>query len=151
MNARRPLACVAAVGALLALSACEKPAPIVTVVSGGESVYAEASRWCFEDQTGDECAERASGTTSIPVRAGETVGVDVDKELAEGGWYLELSAPEGGGEGQEPQRSEPQEGHYFSFTAPSLAQGSSLRLVVRAVGEGEEPRGEWRFALTPAE
>ena len=150
MNARRPLACVAAVGALLALSACEKPAPIVTVVSGGKSVYAEASTWCFEGQRGDECAERASGTTQIPVRAGETVGVDVDKELADGGWYLELSPPEGS-QGQEPQRSEPQEGHYFSFTAPSLAAGSSLRLDVRAVGEGEEPRGTWRFELTPAQ
>jgi hypothetical protein len=93
MNARRPLACVAAVGALLALSACEKPAPIVTVVSGGTSVYKEANTWCFEDQTPPDCAERASGTTSLPVRAGETVGVDVAKELAEGGWYLELSAP----------------------------------------------------------
>jgi Protein of unknown function (DUF2771) len=151
MNARRPLACVAAVGALLALSACEKPAPIVTVVSGGDSVYAEASTWCFEGQTGDECAERETDVTSIPVRAGETVGVDVDKELAEGGWYLELAAP-GGGEGeQQPQRSEPQEGHYFSFTAPSLAPGSSLQLDVRAVGDGEEPRGQFRFELVPAE
>jgi hypothetical protein len=150
MIARRPLACVAAVGALLALSACEKPTPIVTVVSGGQSVYAEASTWCFEGQTGDECAERETDVTSLPVRAGETVGVDVDKELADGGWYLELSAPGGNGE-QEPQRSEPQQGHYFSFTAPSLAEGSSLDLQVRAVGEGEEPRGEFRFRLTPAE
>ena len=150
MNARRPLACVAAVGALLALSACEKPAPIVTVVSGGESVWTEASTWCFEGQTGDECAERETEVTSIPVRAGETVGVDVDKELAEGGWYLELAAPGGEGE-QQPQRSEPQEGHYFSFTAPSLAAGSTLDLAVYAVGEGEEPRGEFRFELTPAE
>ena len=150
MNARRPLACVAAVGALLALSACEKPAPIVTVVSGGTSVYTEASTWCFEDQTPPDCAERATGTTKLPVRAGETVGVDVDKELADGGWYLELSAPGGEGE-QQPQRSEPQEGHYFSFTAPSLAAGSTLDLTVRAVGEGEEPRGEFRFELTPAE
>ena len=150
MNARRPLACVAAVGALLAVSACEKPAPIVTVVSGSESVWTEASTWCFEGQTGDECAERATGTTRLPVRAGETVGVDVDKELADGGWYLELSAP-GGGEEQQPQRSEPQQGHYFSFTAPSLAEGRMLALTVSAVGEGEEPRGEWSFRLTPAE
>lgn len=150
MNARRPSARVAAVGALLALSACEKPAPIVTVVSGGESVYAEASTWCFEDQTGDECAERETEVTSLPVRAGETVGVDVDEELAEGGWYLELSAPGGG---SEPQRSDPQLGHYFSFTAPSVAAGSALELDVFAVGEGEgeEPRGEFRFRLTPAE
>ena len=148
MNARRPLACVAAVGALLALSACEKPAPIVTVVSGGQSVYAEANTWCFEGQTPPDCAERETGSTSIPVRAGETVGVDVDKELADGGWYLELSAP--GGD-QQPQRSEPQEGHYFSFTAPSLAAGSTLDLMVYAVGEGEEPLGEFSFTLTPAE
>jgi hypothetical protein len=151
MNARRPLACATAVGALLTLSACEKPAPIVTVVSGGKSVYAEATTWCFEGQTGDECAERASGRTSLPVRAGETIGVDVDKELAEGGWYLELSAPGGDEQQQQPQRSEPQTGHYFSFTAPSLAEGSSLQLDVRAVGEGEEPRGEWQFRLTPAQ
>ncbi len=152
MIARRPLACVAAVGAVLALSACEKPAPIVTVVSGGESRWTEASTWCFEDQTPPDCAERASGTTKIPVRAGETVGVDVDQELAEGGWYLELSAPDGGDQQQQqPQRSEPQEGHYFSFTAPSLAAGSTLQLDVRAVGEGEEPRGEFRFELVPAE
>jgi hypothetical protein len=151
MNARRPLACVAAVGALLGLSACEKPAPIVTVVSSGHSAYAEASTWCFEGQTPPDCAERAKGTTTIPVRAGETVGVDVDKELAEGGWYLELSAPEGGDSQQQPQRSEPQEGHYFSFTAPSLAEGSSLDMAVRAVGDGEEPRGEYNFRLTPAE
>ena len=150
MNARRPLACVAAVGALLALSACEKPAPIVTVVSGGQSVYAEANTWCFEGQTPPDCAERHEGTTSLSVRAGETVGVDVDKELADGGWYLELSAPGGDGE-QQPQRSEPQEGHYFSFTAPSLAQGSTLDLTVRAIGEGEEPRGEFSFELVPAE
>lgn len=150
MTARRPLACVAAVGALLVLSACEKPAPIVTVVSAGESVYAEASTWCFEGQTGDECAERETGVTSLPVRAGETVGVDVDKELAEGGWYIELSAP-GGESQQQPQRSEPQTGHYFSFTAPSLAPGSALRLDVRAVGEGEQPRGEFRFELVKAE
>ncbi len=150
MNARRLLASASAVGALLALSACEKPVPIVTVVSGGESVYTEASTWCFEGQTPPECAERETKTTSVPVRAGETVGVDVDKELADGGWYLELSAPGGEGE-QQPQRSEPQEGHYFSFTAPSLAAGSSLQLDVRAVGEGEEPRGEFRFELVPAE
>jgi hypothetical protein len=147
MNARRPLACVAAVGALLAVSACEKPAPIVTVVSGSESVWTEASTWCFEDQTGDECAERANGTTELRVRAGETVGVDVDKELADGGWYLELSVP---GEGQEPQSSGPQEGHYLSFTAPGLpAEGREL--TVFAVGDGEEPRGAFRFRLTPAE
>lgn len=152
MNARRRLLASASVaGALLALTACEKPAPIVTVVSGGESVYTEASTWCFEGQTPPDCAERAEGVTELSVRGGETVGVDVDKELADRGWFLELAEPEGQGQGSQPQRSEPQTGHYFTFTAPNLPTGSSLLLTVRALGEGEEqePVGEWEFVLTP--
>lgn len=152
MNARRPLA-FASLGAVLALTACEAPAPIVTLVSGGNSVYTEASSWCFEDQEPPDCAERAKGTTELPVRGGERIGIDVDRELAERGWYLELSEPEGAAqEGQQPsqpQRSEQQNGHYFTFTAPNLPAGSSLLLAVRAVGEAEEPSGEWRFRLTP--
>ena len=149
---RRLLASACAAGALLALTACEKPAPIVTVVSGGESVYAEASTWCFDEQTPPDCAERGEGVEELSVRGGQTVGVDVDKELAERGWFIELAEPEGQGDGaRQPQRSEPQTGHYFTFTAPNLPSGSSLLLTVRALGEGEqEPSGEWEFALTPA-
>lgn len=150
MNSRRRLLASASVaGALLALTACEKPAPIVTVVSGGESVYKEANTWCFEGQTPPDCASRSEGTTELPVRGGETIGVDVDKELADRGWFVELSDPEGQGQ---PQRSEVQEGHYFTFTAPNLPSDSELLLTVRALGEGEregELIGEWRFTLTP--
>ena len=152
MNARRRLLASASLaGALLALTACEKPAPIVTVVSGGESVHTEANTWCFEGQTPPDCAERAEGVTELPVRGGETVGVDVDGEVAERGWYLELSEPEGQGQGGQPQRSEVQTGHYFAFTAPNLPVGSALRLTVRALSEGEqpEPSGTWQFELTP--
>lgn len=153
MNARRRLlASASAAGALLALTACEKPGPIVTVVSGGQSVYTEAATWCFEEQTPPECAERSEGTTELAVRGGETVGVDVGKQVVERGWFVELSEPEGQGQGQQPQRSEPQNGHYFTFTAPNLPTGSSLLLTVRALGEGEgegETTGEWRFTLTP--
>ena len=151
---RRLLAAAPAVGVLLALSACEKPAPIVTVVSGGESVYAEANTWCFEGQSPPDCATRHEGTTRLSVRGGERVGVDVDKELADRGWYLELSDPSSPEQAAEPQRSEVQDGHYFTFTAPNLRAGSELLLTVRAVGEGEdpataEPTGEWTFTLTP--
>ena len=147
---RRLAASASAAGALLALTACEKPAPIVTVVSGGESVYSEATTWCFEEQTPPDCAERADGVTELAVRGGQTVGIYGDKELAERGWVIELSQPEGQGQAAQPQRSEPQDGHYFTFTAPNLPTGSSLLLTVRAVGEGEqEPTGEWQFALTP--
>lgn len=151
MNARRRLLATASVaGALLALTACEKPSPIVTVVSGGESVYSEADVFCFEDQSleAGDCATRNEGTTRLPVRAGEAVGVDVDKELAEGGWLIELSDPAQGEQAQ-PQRSEPQTGHYFQFTAPNLPSGSTLLLTVRSLDEAGTPTGEWRFTLSP--
>lgn len=152
MNARRRLlAACSAAGALLALTACEKPAPIVTVVSGGTSVYAEANTWCFEEGQSleqDTCATRHEGETELPVRGNEVVGVDVDKDLVERGWYIELSDPAGGQ--QQPQRSEPQTGHYFTFTAPNLPQGASLLLTVKALGEGAEgSSGEFRFTLVP--
>ncbi len=155
MNARRRLfATASAAGALLALSACEQPAPIVTVVSGGESVYAEATSYCFEGQSvakGD-CATRGSGTTELTVRGGQTVGVDVDKDLLERGWYIELSDPAAaaqGGQAAQPQRSEPQTGHYFTFTAPNLPAGTTLLLTVRSLGDAGQPSGEWSFSLKP--
>ena len=154
MNARRRLfATASAAGALLALTACEQPAPIVTVVSGGESVYSEATSYCFEDQSVEkgDCATRAEGPTELTVRGGQTVGVDVDEALLEHGWYIELSDPAAAQQGQaaQPQRSEPQTGHYFTFTAPNLPTGATLLLTVRSLGEGDQPSGEWSFTLTP--
>ena len=155
MNARRRLLAsvrpgLIAAGALLALTACEKPSPIVTVVSGGQSEYAEANVFCFEGQSieAGDCATRHDGTTEIGVRGGETVGVDVDKELADSGWFIELSDPAQGQQAQ-PQRSEPQDGHYFTFTAPNLPTGATLQLTVRSLDEGGTNNGEWSFTLKP--
>ena len=148
MNARprlRPAVGLAA--SLLALTACglEKPAPIVTVVSGGESVYTEAATWCFEGQTPPDCAERAEGVTELSVRGGETVGVDVGKDLVERGWRIQL------GSGEDPNNVSPvlEDQHYFTFEAPNLRSGASLLLTVRSLDEEAEPNGEWRFRLTP--
>jgi hypothetical protein len=148
MDPRRRLRTTAcAVGALLALTACEKPTPLVTVVSGGASVYTEASTWCFEDQDPPECSEHEPGTPSLSVRGGETIGIDVDKELAEEGWQIALalaSAPE---EADQPWGE--QDGHYFSFELPAnIPTDSALLLTVLIPGgEGEEPRGLWQFRL----
>lgn len=143
---RRLLATASAAFALLALTGCEKPAPIVTLVSGGESVYTEATTFCFEpDLTlADEgCAERADDVPQLAVRPGERIGVDVDKELTERGWRLSLTDPADPAGGQS---SPTQDGHYFPFTAPGIPEGGSLLLTVQTV-EGEEPTGEWLFEL----
>lgn len=144
MNAR-PLACACSLGALLALTGCEKPAPIVTVLSNGQSVYAEANRWCFEGQTPPDCAERHEGATTVEISpGGGTIGVDVDRELADTGWFVEVTeaGQEGGG-----QPTEVQEGHYATFSFGEVRR--ELLLTVYSVGEGEEPSGEWTFRLRP--
>jgi hypothetical protein len=144
---RRLLAAASATFALAALTACEKPAPIVTVVSGGESTYTEAATFCFDEgQTLDSgaCAQRAAGATRLEVRPGERIGIDVDKELVERGWQLEISDP------QDPQRTQASATitkHYFPFTAPGIAEGGALMLTVRTVDEGGAPTGEWLFEL----
>ena len=149
---RRLLATATAALGIATLAGCEKPAPIVTVVNAGQSVYAEANTYCFEGQSLQEgdCAVRHEGTTRLEVQGGETVGVDVGKALAESGWLIELSDPAAQGEQAQPQQSEVQEGHYFTFTAPNLPSDGELLLTVRSLDEEQQrPTGEWSFTLVP--
>ena len=147
---RRLLAALSAGAAVFALTGCEAPAPIVTVYSGMGSEWKEADVFCFEGQAldRDECVQRGEGgSTQIEVVPGERVGVDVSKDVAERGWYLELSGPDG-----QPQSSAVQEDeHYFSFTAPNVDE-NGLRLTVKTLGE-QGPQGphsgEWVFDLVP--
>ncbi len=151
MTVRRRLPALAASGlALLVLAACEAPAPGVTIVSEGKTARSEASLFCFEGQSlqDDTCRSGEAPVKQLEVRPGQQVGVDVDKDVVERGWYIELSNPDGG-QG-EAQRSEVQDEHYFTFTAPTLGEGGRLLLTVRTVGESGDPQdvtGEWAFLL----
>jgi hypothetical protein len=149
---RRLLAAASATTALLALTGCEKPAPIVTVVSGGESVYTEAARFCFEEgQTlaADACSERARQLPRLETRQGERIGIDVDRELVDRGWQLEIVDP---ADPQRTQASATIRDHYFPFTAPGIAPQGRLLLTIRTVaGPDEVPTGEWRFELVSSE
>lgn len=139
---RRLLAAVTAGVAVASLTGCERPAPIVTVVSGTTSEWKEADAYCFQ---ADECVEHAHGPTVLPVRPGQQVGVDVSKALVDRGWFIELSAP--GSEGQSQQSEVFRDQHYFAFTTPSIGP-EGLRLVVRSLGAGGEgTSGEWVFDL----
>lgn len=149
MTARRPLAAAGRIGAvlvaLLALAACQRPAPVVTVVSGTTSVWKEADVWCFpgQSQAQNNCARRDNSVAKITVTPGQRVAVDVSRDVAARGWQVELSAP-----GSQPQSSEVQvDKHYFAFTAPNA--GGTLRLVVRAVDpqNAQAATGLWTFDL----
>lgn len=145
---RRLLAAVSATSAMAALlSGCEKPAPIVTIVSGGSSVYSEAAAFCFDEDATlaeGECATRESQVRRLEVRAGERVGIDVGKELVDRGWQLEIADP------ADPQRTQVSgtiTDHYFPFTAPGIVPDGKLLLTVRTVDEDLTPTGEWLFEL----
>ena len=148
---RRLLAAVSAGVAVASLTGCERPAPIVSVVSGTNSEWKEADLFCFEGQAFEsgECPTRDEGPTRLPVSPGQQVGVDVSKAVVERGWFIELSAPGGDGEAQQSEVFDDQ--HYFAFTAPQLTE-QGLRLTIRSVGEqgeGGPPSGEWTFDLVP--
>lgn len=145
MSPRRRLSAAVSVGSLLfALTACEKPAPIVSIVSGGTSLYTEAQVFCFEGQSLAEanCARRATEVKELKVRPGEPVGIDLSKEVADRGWIYEI------GEGERRQQSDVRvDDHYYSLQL-SIGRGVRVPLVIRTVDvENQVPTGEWAFVL----
>jgi hypothetical protein len=140
----RPLA-TAAVGAtlLLGLTGCEKPTPGVTVSSGKRSVHIESTTFCREGQSiaDNDCVTHPDRSALIRVKAGEQVGIDVDKSIAEHGWVLVATASN--------ETSPVQDAHHFSFT-PQFNQGPIFDLEVRSldrVADDARPTGFWRIRL----
>lgn len=142
---RRLSASVCAGLVVFSLTACEKPSPLVTLVSSGNTVYSEAKVYCFEGQSVQQanCAGREEQVKELRVRSGQPIGIDVDKEVVERGWLIEV------GEGEQAQQSSVfVDDHYFSFGLP-LQPGNRVPLTVRTVGgaDPQSPTGEWSFVL----
>lgn len=152
---RRTAAALTALAAVAGLSGCTKPTPLVTLVSGGHTVKAEATTYCFAGQD----PQRAAGTqgacrldpTAVPtvlrVTPGQQVSVDVSKALASKGWYVLVKAAEGS------SRSVPQDGHYFAFPAGFTAGlRAPLQIEVHSTDsarDGAHETGVWQFQLAP--
>ena len=153
MTARSRLVAGLSVAAcLLTLTGCQKPTPIVSLVSGGESVHTDATIYCFDGQSAQQqnCrAPKDKAPTVLEVKVGQQVGIDVDKKVAEAGWVVVLP-----GDDQDPsndQASGKQDSHYFAFT-PQFESGP-LRIEVRMLDEGRTDAptvGNWQFVLVPA-
>lgn len=150
----RRIVAVAAVGAGLALTltGCTKPTPGVTVTSGAQSVHQEALCWSFDDAglDGASCAsdviEKALAegrVPTLPVVAGNTIGISVDPVVAEAGWIPQIDG--------QPIVQEPITETYYRFTYPSLTKvpDEGLLLDIKAVS-GDQTRGFWVYALVPS-
>jgi hypothetical protein len=140
----RPLATAAAAALLLfGLAACEKPTPGVTVVSGTSTAHVEATTYCHEGQTAanQDCAQDLEQVGIVRVKAGDRVGIDVDKSLVEHGWILVDTDAKA--------RSGLQDGHYFSYV-PDFSKGPIIHLEIHSLdqlAENAQVTGVWRFEL----
>lgn len=132
----------------LALTACTKPTPGATVVSGTSSAHREAACWSFED-TGldpatcseDLIAKASSGEVvgKVTVVPGSTVGISVDPVVAESGWYPVI--------GNQRLVSEPITSTYYRFTYPegqAIPEGGA---ALQIIAGDESARGLWVFSL----
>ena len=139
----RAAAVLSAAGATLVLSGCEKPVPGVSVFSGSHVARAEAVCWAREDG-GTVSQEQCSTTTaaSLGVAPGRTIGISVDKKVADAGWRPAIGT----------QYLVPRTLHdtYYRFAVGeqdlSAAGGLDLR-VVAVDDEGANTRGLWVFKL----
>ncbi|MCW2726004.1 MAG: hypothetical protein JWN35_2925 [Frankiales bacterium] len=137
--------------AMVALTGCQKPTPLVSAVSGSTFVHTDAVLFCFDGQTTQKqnCRVASNKTpTVLNVKAGQPVGIDVAKDIAENGWVVVL--PSADGNPANDRSSNKQDSHYFSFT-PQFQSGP-LKVEVRMLDKGRTNAptiGDWQFVLVP--
>ena len=136
--------------AVAGLSACTKPTPEVTVVSGSTSAITPALCW-EPDSTvrdavvsciGDSLTNPTAQIPEIPVTPGNVVGVNVDPEVAQAGWSVRI--------GESPLTTQVITQTYFRFTFPDSQPipPEGFRLSVIAQGNSaDKDRGLWSFKL----
>jgi len=146
------LAGLTAALAVVALTGCSKPTPLVSVVAGGTTVHTDATLYCFAGQSiAKKDCRIADGRTPtvLRVKPGQQVGIDVAKQLATSGWVVVLP---GTGQAQA-QSSGKQTGHYLTFVPQFSQQSPRVDLEVRMLDHGSTSKptvGVWQFVLVPA-
>jgi hypothetical protein len=151
---KRMAIAVVALGSMAALTACEKPAPLVTVFSGTNSEWSRALCWSEDPNESIQAqgcaasivaaASEGGAAPTIHVIPGDVVGISVDPVVTDGGWYPVI--------GTERLSSTPITSTYFRFTFPEFQpipeEGVEMR--IQAVGNGGENdlRGIWVFRLS---
>ena len=133
------------------LTACEKPNPGITVWSGTQSEHREAVCWTDQDAiTPEECAQdivlsalNDPEVATISTLPDQTVGISVDPDVAELGWYVAIG-------GQRFNDGAIYSTYYrFTFPKVSIPEGGYDMQVI-AQGKGNATRGIWVFKLINA-
>ena len=82
---RRVAAVAAGLAAAGVLTACQKPLPEVTVLSGGTTTTVSPQTYCFDDK---HCRFPRSEVGAVAAPAGSTLLVDVPREVAHAYWSV---------------------------------------------------------------
>ncbi len=132
----------------IGLTSCEKPNPGVTVWSGTNSEHREAVCWTEQDAiTPEECAQdivlsalNDPEVATIPVLADQTVGISVDPDVAEHGWFVAV--------GGQRFNDGAIYSTYYRLTFPKVyIPEGGYDMQVIAQGKGNATRGIWVFKL----
>ncbi|MDJ1138143.1 DUF2771 domain-containing protein [Streptomyces iconiensis] len=138
---------------LLALSACEKPTPMVTATVGSDAVSSEAA--CYDDGKAipekdvRSCMSETPGK-SVTISSGDKLRVGVDPEMADHGWLVLVDG--------KPAMSDAMKKTYYSFQGEAFFQEQptpgqqpkapkkSVKLSVAEVTDGQFT-GIWHFTV----
>lgn len=148
---RRQLALPLVLLGVLALTACEKPAPGVTVVSGSTSAHRAALCWSFDGAplSPETCAQdvvtralEGAEVGRIPVVPGDVIGISVDPVVADAGWFPVI--------GSQRLTQTPITSTYYRFTYPDLQQVPADGVSLQVVAGADGTLGLWVFQLVPS-
>ena len=152
MKLRRPvLAASVSVLSVLALAACEKPAPGVSVVSGMTSAHRAALCWSFDGEplSAETCAQDVvtealdgADVARVPVIPGQVIGISVDPVVADAGWFPVI--------GSQRLTQQPITSTYYRFTYPDLQEVPTDGVSLQVVAGADGTLGLWVFQLIPS-
>ncbi len=129
---------------LAALAGCQKPTPLVTVVHGTSSAHDQAACYSRANQpVNTPTCGTGHKAKAVDVAPGDVIGIGVDPEIAETGWFISLGD-------EHPISAGPLTTTYVEIQLPAefLVTGSA-RLRVEQKSDGDSaPQGVWFFELT---
>lgn len=127
--------------AVTGLSGCDKPRPGVTVVSGGSTQRLDAACWSRDEDKTVTLASCTPEGATLKVTPGRTIGISVDKEVADAGWEPAI--------GNSALVAKPLHETYYRFalSEQDLAPGSLTLRVIAVDKSQKNPRGFWSLSL----
>ncbi len=127
------------IGGMLILAGCQQPTPGVTLQSGSRVVRDDATAYI----RGGKELRGAGAVKVLTVRAGASVGIDVDRSIADHGWSVHITTR---ASTQTTLDSPTLSGQrHFSFNVGS----TTTDVVVSQLGADGSPQGLWAFTIQP--